>query len=486
MAGEVRGRWELFLVHLILITSTVSGQNDSPTLKQCADFQTSGIFKDNQLQIQFILFTTHNPTCGQVIYNNESSSIQTSNFNASLGTKIIIHGFRALGTKPSWVDNMVEALLGAADVNVVAVDWVSGSTANYNQAVENIPKLSLEVVGLIAHLLGLGATKESIHLIGISLGAHAAGLVGQFHGGHLGRITGLDPAGFKFTKASSEERLDPGDAMFVEAIHTDTDNFGIRIPVGHIDYFINGGRDQPGCPSLRNFYGYLICDHMRSVSMYINAVRGTCTFIGFPCATYQDFHTGECLDCQGPLQSSCPAIGQETMIRSPGGESSTKEVQVFMMTTSKEPYCAYHILLEFTLTEPRDSNTNIEIKLKHDNSSSKAKISIPKNTLMGRAVIAHDLPLCKTEKLELKVQSSFWRKTPEISGAFCAAELPIGNSDRRAMCSTGSIFSQALQPTRNRNFHLVMCNLSRSDYGITALTDLSLMRVSISIEKEIN
>lgn len=37
-------------------------------------------------------------------------------------------------------------------------------------------------------------------------------------------VSALDPAGPKYTRASPEERLDPGDALFVEAIHTDSDS----------------------------------------------------------------------------------------------------------------------------------------------------------------------------------------------------------------------------------------------------------------------
>ena len=62
---------------------------------------------------------------------------------------------------------------------------------------------------------------------------------------------GLDPAGPWFTQYSDAARLSKKDAFFVDVIHTDgccgVPYYGMMDPVGHVDFYPNGGVDQPGC-----------------------------------------------------------------------------------------------------------------------------------------------------------------------------------------------------------------------------------------------
>lgn len=93
---------------------------------------------------------------------------------------------------------------------------------------------------------------DNIHILGHSLGAHVAGYISNNMPRKVGRITGLDPAGPAFETPylkDTEERLDVADANFVDIIHTCAGSLGFLRPIGHVDFYPNGGTfRQPGCP----------------------------------------------------------------------------------------------------------------------------------------------------------------------------------------------------------------------------------------------
>ena len=57
-----------------------------------------------------------------------------------------------------------------------------------------------------------------------------------------GTISGLDPAGFLFENKDPDVRLDPGDAKFVDVIHTDGDaliELGKELILFVLYYYLN-------------------------------------------------------------------------------------------------------------------------------------------------------------------------------------------------------------------------------------------------------
>lgn len=61
--------------------------------------------------------------------------------------------------------------------------------------------------------------------------------------------TALDPAKPIFEIKDDTERLDASDAEFVQVIHTASGFLSFLEPVGHADFYPNGGKaPQPPCP----------------------------------------------------------------------------------------------------------------------------------------------------------------------------------------------------------------------------------------------
>lgn len=423
--------WErktfLFCVLSVYITSLVVASDERQQDHHCADLSNI-TWREYQQQrvrvnVQYLLLTRKNMDCPQA-FNETSLTMENSHFNPSRPTKVIIHGYRALGSKPSWVKRLGLALLRSQDVNVVVVDWVCSASFAYNLVVEIYREVAIQISVLINQLQNQGCTLESFHFIGVSLGAHVAGFVGTLFEGKIGRITGLDPAGPMFKGADTYSRLDPSDAQFVDAIHTDSDYFGISIPVGHVDFFLNGGKDQIGCARSRfeSMYSYVICDHMRALDVYISALNGLCPLMGIPCSNYEDFLKGRCMDCD-IFRGKCPVIG---LSENSGISISPipKEQKLFLLTTSSQPYCAHHILVELEVSK-LDKSAEIEVTLTAETLETKQILRLQTDTTVYRTVMAHSTPQCEINSIRLtNTGARFYRQAEIHVKSVCVTEFP--------------------------------------------------------------
>jgi len=214
----------------------------------------------------------------------DPQSLVDSTYDPKKPTFIFVHGYLGYVDK-DWLIELMQVSLAMDDVNAIRVGWKGGArVVNYAQAVADTRVVAAEIAKLIETMVGMGADLDSFWLIGHSLGAHIMGFVGANYPG-VGRVTGLDPAEPYFEGYHVDARLDPSDAKFVDVIHTDVNSifamgFGSKEPMGHVDYYPNGGHDQPGCDlglgditNVENAKQYVVCNHERSYKIIIESIR---------------------------------------------------------------------------------------------------------------------------------------------------------------------------------------------------------------------
>ncbi|KTF72911.1 hypothetical protein cypCar_00048594, partial [Cyprinus carpio] len=295
-----------------------------PAAQECeemTDLDLKHSLTGTSLSVRLLLYTRVNASCGQLLSHREPFS--NPRFNLSLPSTFLIHGYRPTGSPPVWLTEFVKLLLQSRGMNVIVVDWNRGATnINYWKVVDNTRKVAANLTDLIQKMESLAVSMVLVdymiilHIIRefaftkyIDLGAHISGFTGASFEGRIGRITALDPAGPEFNGRSAVDRLDPTDAQFVEALHTDMDALGYRDVLGHIDYYANGGADQPGCPrTIFSGSQYFKCDHQRSVFLYMSSLTDSCPITAYPCDSYTLFQDGECMDCGRFAPDGCPVF----------------------------------------------------------------------------------------------------------------------------------------------------------------------------------
>uniref|UniRef100_A0A8C8RCS5 Lipase domain-containing protein n=1 Tax=Pelusios castaneus TaxID=367368 RepID=A0A8C8RCS5_9SAUR len=339
----------------------------SDTEKQCQEFTDLGIHNalaGTDLKVKLLLYTRKNQNCSESL--SDSNTTASTNLDVTKKTVFIIHGFRPTGSSPVWLKDIKELLLSLEDINLIVVDWNRGATTViYQNAVHNTRKVAEILRKYIDQMLEDGASLDSIYMIGVSLGAHIAGFVGKMYNGELGRITGLDPAGPSFSGKPPDERLDHTDAQFVDVIHTDMDVLGYRKPLGNIDFYPNGGADQPGCPQTV-FAGtqYFKCDHQRSVFLFLSSLRQSCNITTYPCDSYLDFRKGKCANCEAFQPMPCPVLGYYAdKWKNYLLQKDPPVTTAYFDTSDQEPFCMYNYFVDIITWNKSGRRGFIRIKI---------------------------------------------------------------------------------------------------------------------------
>ncbi|KAG5667207.1 hypothetical protein PVAND_015198 [Polypedilum vanderplanki] len=232
--------------------------------------------------VKFYLYNEKFSRDGKQLFLNDAKRLK--HLDKNLPLVIYTHGFTETANGPPKTSSheMKDAFLQLGNYSVILVDWSSITALPwYSNTVESAPRVGRYLARFVKFLIKSGVLLENIHLIGFSLGAQVSGFAGKTlkeWGILLPRITGLDPAGPLFMNGDTETHISPGDAKFVDVIHTDSGLFGIQWPVGHADFFPNGGYAlQPGCIdeelSKNNILGIIVgCSHSRAWQYFVESI----------------------------------------------------------------------------------------------------------------------------------------------------------------------------------------------------------------------
>jgi hypothetical protein len=156
------------------------------------------------------------------------------------------------GTWVPTVNTVKDAYLMNGKQNFVIV----GNQNPFFHIFMNAPVIAEHFSNNLIQVLRTGYDISKVTLVAFSLGAKAiAPLTSRLlkskskNKYNIKRIVALDPGIVRDDELewAGGERLNTKDAEFVMTIHTDCKYWGTKDPHGHVNFWVNGGCDQPMC-----------------------------------------------------------------------------------------------------------------------------------------------------------------------------------------------------------------------------------------------
>ncbi|XP_016910010.1 pancreatic triacylglycerol lipase-like isoform X2 [Apis cerana] len=367
------------------------------------------------IQTRFLLYTRSTRESPKNLhYDDDSTSTLQPEFNSTKSLKVIIHGYKGSGSDVGAI-LLVQAFLDIEDTNVLVLDWTRGAGTTYSVAVANTELVGRQLGLILLDIINLGTLVEDVHIIGFSLGAHVAGCASEILKKKnllLGRITGLDPASPFFRNHLLREKsrkLDATDAQLVDVIHTDgsedfADGFGLLKPIGHIDFFPNGGREQPGCNDVKNsvvvshlrdmLTKEIACSHLRAWTYFLESVRTTnesCKFIAWPCSQGRmSYMNGMCFPMESTLWT------QEMGYRADHGPLGI----YYLPMREEEPFCGEPVRASVTTSEETLKTSGVLfLKIMEQNSTINFRFRYPILTRKNKGMTFYNIAAAKFQSL---------------------------------------------------------------------------------------
>lgn len=142
-------------------------------------------------------------------------------------------------------------------------------------------------------------------------------------------------------------------------------------PCGHLDFYPNNGKEQPGCTDLSETTPSLpltliregleeasrvlvACNHVRALKLFIESINSKCQYVAHECSSYASFLRGECFSCKSNNSLSCGVMGYHAdnspalVKRQAMGQDMTSLLgsKFFFMTGKEDPYCSKYCVYE--------------------------------------------------------------------------------------------------------------------------------------------